>query len=422
MKKTPSPTSSLFAVAWLLGASTWSGSCLAADEVTWPGFLGPQRDGWVEHFQPPAEWPKSLDKLWQVEVGSGYGSPLVANDRVYQHAREGDNEVLRCLELATGKPIWKQTHAVPFQASSGGERHGNGPKSSPILADGRIFTLSSLGEISAWDAESGKLLWRRDYRKRFPQNHPNWGASTSPIVDGDRLVAHVGNDDEGALIALDVNTGEEIWSQGNDGAAYSSPLAVEIHGVRQIVDWNHRALVGVDRESGVALWEFPFAQYTSNQNMPTPTFHNGQIILGGENRGIYCLQPELRDGKWSVKERWFQKDVALDMSTAVINADLLFGFSHYKKGQLFCLDTANGEVLWRGPGRTGDNVAFLSIREHVVALLDKGQLQVIEATDGGLEEVAHYQVADSPTWAPPVLLTNAILIKDRTSLTLWSLE
>ncbi len=399
-----------------------NGSLLSASDVVWPGFLGPERDGWVDHFQPPVEWPKSLNTVWQVEVGKGYGSPLVANDRVYQHSREGGDEVLRCLELATGKEFWKQTYAVPFQASSGGERHGNGPKSSPILADGRIFTMSSLGEISAWDAKSGDRLWRRDHRKRFPKNHPNWGASTSPIVDGDRVVAHFGNDDEGALIALNVKTGEEIWSQGSDGASYSSPLAVEIHGVHQIVDWNHRALVGVDSESGTMLWEFPLPQFTSNQNMPTPTFHNGQILLGGENRGIYGLEPVIKDGEWSVSERWFQKDVALDMSTAVINGDLLFGFSHYKKGQLFCLDTTTGKVRWRGPGRTGDNVAFLSIPDHVVALLDNGRLQVIKATESSLEEVASYQVADSPTWAPPVLLEDGLLIKDQTSLALWSFE
>ncbi|WP_404305638.1 PQQ-binding-like beta-propeller repeat protein [Neorhodopirellula lusitana] len=422
MKTTLHTTLFHFALVWLLGSSVLNGSFVAASDVTWPGFLGPQRDGWVNHFQPPAEWPESLNKMWQVDVGTGYGSPLVVEDRVYQHARQGNDEVLQCLELATGKQIWKQIHAVPFQASSGGERHGNGPKSSPIIADGRIFTMSSLGEISAWDAGSGDLLWRRDYRERFPKNHPNWGASTSPIVDGDRVIAHVGNDDEGALIALDVETGNELWSQGNDGAAYSSPLAVTIHGVRQIVDWNHRALVSVDRDSGLAFWEFPLPQYTSNQNMPTPTWHNGRILLGGENRGIYGLEPEINDGKWSVKERWFQKDVALDMSTAVINGDRLFGFSHYKKGQLFSLDTATGEVLWQGPGRTADNVAFLSIPDHIVALLDDGQLQVLKATEGTLEEVASYQVADSPTWAPPVLLKNGLLIKDQTSLALWSFE
>lgn len=397
-------------------------SLLSAGDVNWPGFLGPKRDGWVEHFKQPDAWPKSLSQVWRVEVGTGYGSPLVADDRVYQHSRQGDDEVLWCFDLATGKEIWKQSHAVPFKASSGGERHGNGPKSSPVIADGRIFTMSSLGELSAWDAGSGERLWRSDYGKRFAQNHPNWGASTSPIVDGDRVVAHFGNDDEGALIALDVRTGNEVWSQGNDGASYSSPIAVEIHGVRQIVDWNHRAIVGVDSESGMALWEFPLPQASINQNMPTPTFHNGQILLGGENRGIYGLEPQIHDGKWSVKERWFQKDVALDMSTAVINGDLLFGFSHYKKGQLFCLDTQSGEVLWRGPGRTGDNVAFLSIPNHVVALQDNGRLQVFKANGDKLEQVASYQVADSPTWAPPVLLENSLLIKDQNSVALWSFE
>ena len=407
---------------FVLLAATIAGTSLSAADTEWPGLLGPERNGWVDYFQPPAEWPKSLNKVWQVDVGTGYGSPLVAGDRVYQHARQGSDEVLWCLDLKSGEEIWKQAHAVPFKASPGGEWHGTGPKSSPVMADGRIFTMSILGDISAWDAASGDLLWRSAYGKRFRRNHPNWGVSTSPIVDGDRVVAHFGNDDEGALIALDAATGKEMWTQGKDGASYSSPLAVEIHGVRQIIDWNHRAIVGVESETGKSLWEFPFPHLTHNQNMPTPTFHEGRILLGGENRGIHCLEPRVTDDQWSVKDHWFQKDVALDMSTAVINGDLLFGFSHYKKGQLFCLNTESGEILWQGPGRLGQNVAFLSIPDHIVALLDSGRVQVIKASGGTLEEVASYQVADSPTWAPPILLPDGLLVKDQNSLTLWSFE
>jgi outer membrane protein assembly factor BamB len=322
----------LTAVVLILAVS--APTSFAADAL-WSGWLGPNRDGWVSDFEPPAEWPEKLTKVWQVDVGTGYGSPLVAGDLVYQ-------------------------------------------------------------------------------------NHPNWGASASPIVDGDRVVVHFGNDDEGMLVAMNVADGKEVWTQGKDGASYSSPLLVEIHGVRQIVDWNHRAIVGVESQTGKQLWEFPFPHLTHNQNMPTPTFHNGRILLGGENRGVHSLEPQLKDGVWSVEDRWFQKQVALDMSTAVINGDLLFGFSHYNKGQLFCLDTESGDVLWQGPGRLGQNVAFLSIPGHVIALLDSGRLQVVKATGGSFDEVVSYPVADSPTWAPPVLLQQGVLIKDQTSLTYLS--
>ncbi|MEO2026600.1 MAG: PQQ-binding-like beta-propeller repeat protein [Fuerstiella sp.] len=406
-------------LVFLSVVNTWQ--LASAADVNWTGWLGPQRNGWVSNFQPPTQWPDQLQKRWQVEVGTGYGSPLVSDGRVYQHARQGDDEVVWCFDLDTGNVKWHQKYVVPFKASPGGEWHGTGPKSSPVLADGRIFTMSITGNLSAWSADSGDLLWRSDYGSQFDKNRPNWGVSTSPIVDGNRVIVHFGNDGEGALVALDVNSGKEVWSQGHDGPSYSSPLLVEIHGVRQVVEWNHEALVGVDSRSGRLLWQYPFPHRTHNQNMPTPAFHNGRILLGGENRGVYSLEPQINNGVWSVKKRWSQEKVALDMSSAVMNGDLLYGFSHYSKGQFFCLDTDTGEIRWLGPGRTGQNVMFLSVPGYIVALIDSGDLQVIAATGDSFKKVASWKVAESPTWAPPVLLQNGVLVKDEQSLTYWSL-
>ncbi len=393
---------------------------VASADDFWPGWRGPGRDGKVTGFRPPSQWPEQLEQVWQVEVGTGYGTPLVSGGRVYQHTRQGEDEVLWCIEL-DGNVKWRKTYAAPFKMGGGGEWHGKGPKSSPVLADGRVFTLSISGLLSAWDAESGERLWQRDYGSRFEQSHPYWGVSTSPLVDGDRVIVHFGTDSEGALVALDTKSGEEVWTQGEDGASYASPIVVDIQGVRQIIEWNHRALVGVESKSGRKLWEFSFPHVGTDQNMPTPAFHRGIVILGGENRGLYGLEPKLDGDKWTVEERWFQDDVALDMSSAVVEGDLLYGFSHYGRGRFFCLDIQTGEVRWQGPGRTGDNVMFLTVPGHVVALIDKGELRIITASGGGYEMVASYRVSEKPTWAPPVLLSDSILVKDRDTLTLWSL-
>ena len=399
-------------------------SCLIqvtnADDF-WPGWRGPGRDGKVTGFRPPSRWPDQLEKEWQVKVGTGYGSPLVSNDRVYQHARQGEEEVLWCLDLTTGAVKWRKSYAAPFKMGGGGEFHGKGPKSSPALAEGRIFTLSITGLLSAWDAETGERLWQRNYGSRFEKSHPYWGVSTSPLVDDDRVVVHFGTDSEGALVALDTKSGDDVWTQGEDGASYASPIVADIQGVRQIIEWNHRALVGVESKSGRKLWEFPFPHVNTDQNMPTPAFHRGIVLLGGENRGIHGIEPKLDGGTWTVKERWFQKEVALDMSSAVVEGDLLYGFSHYGKGRFFCLDIQNGEVLWQGPGRTGDNVMLLSMPGQIVALIDKGELRVFSASGGGYEKLASYDVSEKPTWAPPVLLSDGVLIKDEDTLTLWSI-
>jgi len=395
---------------------------VAGAELDWPGWRGSNRDGWVSGFQPPNRWPERLKRAWQVEVGTGYGSPLVAGGSVYQHARLGSDEVVWCFDLGTGEIKWRQSYSVPFKAAPGGERHGTGPKSSPALAEGRLFTLSITGDLSAWDAESGKRLWRTDYGSRFQPNRPNWGVATSPVVDGKRVIVHFGNDEKGVLVALDVESGTEVWSHGDDGPSYSSPIVVEIHGVRQVVEWNHRALVGVDSESGRFLWEFPFPHIGSNQNMPTPVFHRGRVLLGGENRGIHCLEPQPGDGAWTVKECWRQEEVALNMSSAVVNGDLLYGFSHYDSGRFFCLDIQSGRVLWTGPARTGDNVMLLSIPGYVVALINDGRLQIITARGDRFEKVASYRVSENDTYAPPVLLTNGVLVKDNRTLTRWALQ
>jgi outer membrane protein assembly factor BamB len=414
----------LFPLAFCLAAACTHYSFSADDELSlsWPGLLGKDRDGWVSGFTAPEKWPTKLGKAWQLKVGAGYGSPLISGELVFLHTRQGENEMVRCLDLETGKKKWQRAYPVPFRMGMGGEHHGKGPKSCPVLAEGRLFTLSITGILSAWNAQSGKLVWRRDYGREFKKNHPYWGTASSPIVDGNKLIIHMGNDKKGTLLALDVQSGKEIWRQGKDGASYSSPLIVEIMGTRQVIQWNHEDLVGVSVDDGRLLWSHHAPHRTHNQNMPTPVFHEGRILLGGENRGIQCLEPRLTGERWEVKQLWHQEKVALDMSTAVINGGLLFGMSHFKSGQLFCLEPKDGEILWLSPGRIGNNVAFLSAPGHVIALINTGELRVIEANGKAYKQVASYPVAESPTWAPPLLLKEHVLVKSLDQLTLWSLK
>ncbi|MCR9199435.1 MAG: PQQ-binding-like beta-propeller repeat protein [Planctomycetaceae bacterium] len=382
----------------------------------WTGWLGPTRNGRVTGVQLPQPWPERPRTVWAVNVGTGYGTPLVVGDRVFQHARAGEDEVLLCVDLSTGEVIWKKSVSVPFRVRGGGEFHGKGPKACPVYADGRVFILTITGDLIAWSADDGRLLWRSDYGRRYQQNHPHWGASCSPVVHEGRVIVHFGNDDRGELAALDAETGAEIWTSGSAGASYSSPLVTEIEGVQQVVEWNHLELVGVELETGEKLWSTPFAHQEHNQNMPTPTLHQGRILLGAENRGLHCFHPQLANGRWTVQKVWSQDRVGLDMSSAVICNDLLFGLSHFGRGRLFCVNPDNGQILWQGEGRYGANATFLTVSDFVVALNDTGRLQVIRASGNGLQEAGRWTVSDRPTWAPPVVLPDGLLIKDQNRL------
>ena len=395
-------------------------SSTIAKDINWPGWLGPKRDGWVEHFTAPAKWPEKLNKQWEKKVGDGYGTAIVSENRIYIHTRKNNDEVIHCIELNTGKSIWENKYAVSFKMGGGGEPHGKGPKSNPTLANGKIFTLSITGILSAWNANTGMLIWRKDHRSKFGKRpHPYWGATTSPLVVDNRVYLHFGSDEKGFLSAMDTDTGKEIWRNGEDGAAYSSPLYAEINGIRQIIEWNHEDLLGVDIETGQTLWKFHLPHRGTNQNMPTPSFHKGHILVGGEKRGIRKIHPHLKNNKWHVTEKWHQTRAALDMSTAVVNEDYLYGFSHYGLGELFCIDINTGKILWKGPGRSGENATFLSIQGHVLSLINDGELQIIQAKGSESNISVKYQVAKSETWSAPVLLKNRILVKDKNSLILW---
>lgn len=393
---------------------------LSADD--WTGWLGPARNGRVVGFESPDSWPKSLTKKWSVDVGAGYGTPLVIGDRVYQHARQGEDEVLWCLDVNNGKQIWRKSVAMPFRVRGGGEFHGKGPKACPVFADGRIFTLTIRGDLIAWSASDGKQLWRSEFGRKYAQNHPHWGASSSPIVHDDRVVIHFGNDDSGELVALNVANGRQIWTSGNEGASYSSPLIGELHGVTQVIEWNHEELAGVELSTGRKLWSYPFPHESHNQNMPTPTLHAGRVFLGAENRGLHCFEPRYDDGQWDVVKIWSQPRVGLDMSSAIENNGLLFGMSHFGLGRLFCVNPADGAILWQSEGRYGGNATFLAINEAIVALNDNGRLQVVKADGSAMQEIATWQVSDRPTWAPPVLLPGRVLVKDTNRLMLLSFQ
>ena len=272
--------------------------------------------------------------------------------------------------------------------------------------------MSITGVLSAWEAETGNLLWKHDYRDRFDRPTPYWGASTSPTVATNKVFIHFGNDERGVLVAFDVSTGKEIWSQAKDAPSYSSPLVAEIDGVRQLIEWNHRVLVGIDLQTGASLWETPFPHVESMQNMPTPSVDEGRILLGAENRGIHCFEPKRSDAGWEVKKIWSQEKLALDMSSAVVNGAHLYGMSHYKSGRLFCLDKHTGEIMWTGPPRVGQNVTFLALRGFVVALTNQGKLQIIAADPEDYKSVQTYKVSDIEAWAAPVLVKEGFLVKD----------
>jgi outer membrane protein assembly factor BamB len=381
----------------------------------WPQWRGPHRDGIGSAITEPKVWPEQLKLKWKVKVGEGHSSPLVSGGKIYIHARQDEREVLQCLRADNGQVIWQEGYAAPYTVNPAATGHGKGVKSTPVIEGGRIYTLGIGGILSCFDANTGKPQWRKEF------GSPAIGVATSPVVDRGLLIAHVGVRDKGALTAFDAKTGAEKWSWKGDGPGYASPIVVDLGGTRQVVTQSQNNIVGVAAATGQLLWHIPF-KTPYDQNIVTPVLYHDTLILSGLGNSTFGLKLIKRGGEWVTDKLWQDKDVAMYMNSPVLSGDLLFGMAARNKGQFFCLDPRTGTTLWTSPGRQADNAAIEDAGPVLLILTTDSELMVVRKNPKAFEVVRKYTVADSPTWAHPVVLGNGILIKDSTMLALWNIS
>jgi outer membrane protein assembly factor BamB len=387
----------------------------------WAQWRGPNRDGVVKDFVTPTQWPEKLKLIWKTEVGSGYSSPVVSNGRAWIHTRKGEEEAVSCVDLKTGKILWIKTYTVAFTKNQYATEMGKGPHSTPVLYDGKLYTLGVTATLSCFDAASGELKWRKEFGA--PDTSKMFcGTSFSPVVDQGNLIVYVGDDIKGgSMFALDSATGKERWKWTGEGPGYASPIVVEIEGARQIVTMTDKSVIGVESKTGKLLWRMPWPDEW-NENIVTPVPYKNTLIFSGVRKGTIAAQVTKNGSEWTTKQIWHNPEIAMYMNSPVIEGDYLFGMSSKRKGQYFCLEAATGKVLWATEGREGANAAILNAKDALLILTNDANLIVAKKSAKGFEQVAKYSVADSPTYAHPAPMGKMILIKDDASMALWSLE
>jgi len=384
----------------------------------WTQWRGPNRDGVAAGFRAPASWPAALTRRWSVPAGSGYSSPVVSATHIFAHTREQDQEVVGAFERASGKLAWRKSYPAAFQKNKYALSMGQGPFSTPLLQQGRLFTLGATAILSCWDARTGGLLWRHDYSGAADTSRLFTGTAMSPAIDEGRLLIHTGDDSKGVFRALDAATGTERWRWEGDGPGYASPLVVTLGGTRQIVTLTDRRAIGLAAADGALLWSIPFKDEW-NENIVTPVFHEGRLIFSGVRTGTFALEITRGAGAWTTKKTWDNSGIAMYMSSPVLDGPHLYGLSSRNKGQFFCLDASTGRVLWTTTGRETQNASLVSAGEFLLLLTAEGELIVTRKNPQRWVQVARYTVSGSPAFAHPVLLGEGVLIKDDRALSLW---
>ncbi|MBI3944869.1 MAG: PQQ-binding-like beta-propeller repeat protein [Armatimonadetes bacterium] len=378
----------------------------------WARFRGPQADGISAERGINKAWGKKPPRTaWKVAMSDqGHAGPAVAAGRVYIVDHQGTNDVVRALDLRTGKDVWRFSYPDPQPSNYGFAR------CTPTVTGGRVYTLSRFGLVHCLDAKTGKKIWSQDLVRAFRGKPPTWLYSASVLVDGNRVVVCPGGPGP-AIVALDRSTGKVLWKGGgSDIAGYGMLAVATIGGKRQYVAFTGKSLIGVDPASGKTLWRFPWeTRLDVNAAMPVVV---GSSVFITSNYGRGCALVDVSGGR--AKARWENREIHSHFNTAVYSGGYLYSTSD--PGYLVCLDAKTGRVAWKQRGfEKGGLVAV----DGTLIVVDgaKGDVVMVSLTPSSYKELGRTKPLQGPgCWAPPVVADGMLLVRDKQSLVCLSLK
>jgi hypothetical protein len=369
----------------------------------WPGFRGPQRDGVIRGLRIKTDWAATPPvELWRRDVGPGWSSFAAGGGLLYTQEQRGNFEVVACYQAATGKPVWTHRDATRFWESNAGP----GPRGTPTLSDGRVYTFGATGILDALDAASGAVVWTRNVASDTGAKLPDWGFSSSPLVLDDAVIVAA----SGRLAAYDLATGKSRWVVQSGGGSYSSPQLLTIGGVAQVLLLNSSGVASVAPADGKVLWKHEWKGFTALQ--PALTADGGVLITTGSSGGgagtrrLAVLQgPE----GWKAEERWTSRGLKPYFNDLVVHKGYAFGFDG---SILACIDLQDGHRVWKG-GRYGNGqLVLLPDQDLLLVVSEEGELALVAAAPGEFNEIARFRAIEGKTWNHPALSGDTLLVRN----------
>lgn len=369
-----------------------------------------------------AEWPSGQPrKVWEIPATGGFSSFVTGGGKAYTVVSDRGRETAIAVDRKTGARIWQITfNEIDYR--NGGERGapgnegGDGPRITPVYANGKVFVFGGMFDLHALHAESGRVLWTRDLIKDHGGSEIEWSNAAAPIVLGDRVIVSGGGRGQ-AFIAFRADNGEVIWKSGNDRATHATPVVATIHGKQQALFRTERGLVSLDPENGRELWHYPFPHRTATA--PSPVVWNDIVFCSaGYGVGGGACQVKRTGERWEVDELWRSpgnRDTAAHWSTSVAHDGFLYGcYGHneYGNGAFKCIDIRTGKVMWQQAGFGHGQVILAGNR--LVATTDAGVLTLIEPTPAGYREIAKADIIDGKVWSSPAFSDGQILLRSTT--------
>jgi outer membrane protein assembly factor BamB len=404
---------------------------LPASALDWPQWRGPQRSGSVSD---PAHQLNGLaaspKQLWEVAVGPGQSSPVVAEGRLLFMDGVDGNEVVHCLDKSTGKEIWRAAVGpmVEFQNS-----YGEGPRCTPLVDEGRVYAQSCGGEFKCFSLKDGALVWGFGFGEKygatwFGNKSPDPGSKEtaarrhgnngSAAIDGDRIFVPVGSPTKGTLIAFDKKTGKELWAAGADNTAYSSVMVGTLADVRQAVHLTGDALMGVDVQTGKVLWREPL-KTGAKRHVATPIIDGNTVTVTSTSIGLIRFNVVREGGEFKLNRAWENAEMKVVISSPTQVGKHLYSPGPGNKCDLVCVDAATGLTSWKESG-LGDYASVTAVNDALLVLDSTGELRLARASSQKYEELgrAHFI---GKTWASPAYSDGKLYLRDASKLVAVSL-
>lgn len=390
----------------------WS-VCFGAWSQDWPQFLGPTRDGVYHGTNLAASWPKEGPPLlWQKTVGPGFSGAVVASGKLILFHQVGAKEVVECLDAKNGKALWSFDYPSSYQDSYG---RGEGPRATPAIADGRVYTFGAEGALHCLDFESGKKLWSIDARNRFKAGTGFFGIVCSPLVEGAAVLLNVGGKDGASIVAFDKVSGKVLWTASDDEASYSSPVAATIKGKRYVFFLIRNQLTALDPISGKVFFEFPWRpQIQASVSAATPLII-GDLIFISASYGAGAATLRFKE---SGPEKIWGADGVLSnhYATSVHHNGFLYGFDgRQEQGcNLRCVELETGKMRWSEDGFGAGTLMLAG--DQLLILTEKGELVRAPATPLQFKPSARAQILPFQARAYPALANGLLYARSKDKL------
>ncbi len=378
----------------------------------WPGFRGANRDGVIRGVRIETDWAASPPvEKWRRPIGPGWSSFAVHGDVFYTQEQRGDFEVVGCYDVDTGEAVWQHRDATRFWESNAGA----GPRSTPTLSAGRVYTSGATGILNALDAGDGSLVWTRNAAADLQAEVPIWGFSGSPVATDDLVITAL----EGVLAAYDLETGEPRWVGPSGGNSYSSPHLLTLEGVPQVVLMSQDHILSVAPADGAQLWLHEWKGGGTRIVQPAVVQGGDLLLSQGNTTGLRRVSVAGGSTGWATEERWTTHRLKPYFSDFVVHQGHAYGFDG---NILASIDIENGERNWKG-GRYGSGqMVLLADQDLLLVISEKGELALVSATPDRFSELARLQAIAGKTWNHPVLVRDLLLVRNSEEMAAFRLS